>query len=125
VHVYNNVYRAGRNTNYRSSWGAGIESQIYAENNFFEMSTLFGRVEVIDNKKGTRMTAIGNCWREKESCEPTDFVALYNAQSDPDLKPDAGWTPTLYGSAKSAEPVQSAHDRVLSDSGPGRAYNKN
>src|SRR5262249_52487836 len=34
VHVYNNVYRADRNTNYRSSWGAGVESQIYAENNY-------------------------------------------------------------------------------------------
>src|SRR4029077_2876997 len=38
VHVYDNVYRADRNTNYRSSWGAGFESQIFAENNFFEMS---------------------------------------------------------------------------------------
>src|SRR6478609_2800860 len=28
VHVYNNVYRADRNTNYHSSWGAGLESQI-------------------------------------------------------------------------------------------------
>jgi hypothetical protein len=87
------------------------------------MSAVFGPTEAIDNKKGTRMTAIGNCWHEKEICEPTDFVALYNAQSDPDLKPDAGWIPTLYGSAKTAESTKSAHERVLSESGPGRAYN--
>ena len=73
VHVYNNLYRADKNTNYRSSWGAGVESQIYAENNYFEMSAIFGPMEVIDGKKGTRITAVGNCWREKDVCEPTDF----------------------------------------------------
>ncbi|HEY6123503.1 MAG TPA: hypothetical protein VIV63_02540 [Steroidobacteraceae bacterium] len=124
VHVYNNVYRADRNTNYRSSWGAGTESQIYAENNYFEMSASFGPMEVIDGKKGLGMTVVGNCWRSKEgACAPTDFLALYNAQFDPDLKPDAGWTPSLYGSAKSAEPAESARERVLTESGPGRAYN--
>ena len=124
VHVYNNVYRADRNTNYRSSWGVGIESQIYAENNYFEMSNSFGPTEVIDAKKGLAMTVVGNCWREKDAaCAPTDFLALYNAQFDPDLKPDAGWRPTLYGSTKGAEPAESARERVLSESGPGRAYN--
>lgn len=123
VHVYNNVYRADRNTNYRSSWGAGTESQIYAENNYFDMSASFGPMEVIDGKKGTRITAIGNCWRDKVACQPIDLLAAYNAQFDPDLKPDAGWTPTLYGSAKGAEPADSARERVLSESGPGWANN--
>jgi len=123
VHVYDNVYRADRNTNYRSSWGAGLESQIFAENNFFEMSNSFGPTEVIDVKKGQVMTAVGNCWRKEGSCEPMDFLALYNTHFDPDLKPDAGWRPTLYGSAKGAEPAESARERVLSESGPGRAYN--
>ena len=75
VHVYNNVYRADKKTNYRSSWGAGIESQIYAENNYFEMSNIFGPTEVIDGKKGTRITVSGNCWKEKGACEATDFLA--------------------------------------------------
>jgi pectate lyase len=124
VHVYNNVYRADRDTNYRSSWGAGTESRIYAENNYFDMSAGFGPMEVIDGKKGTGMTVTGNCWRSKDgSCTPTDFLALYNAQFDPDLKPDAGWTPSLYGSAKGAEPAESARERVLTESGPGRAHN--
>jgi pectate lyase len=119
VHVYNNVYRANRDTSYRSSWGAGTESQIYAENNYFEMSASFGPMEVIDGKKGTRMTVAGNCWREKDgSCPTVDFLAIYNAQFDPDLKPDAGWTPTLYGATKGAETAESARERVLSNSGP-------
>ncbi|HEU4779986.1 MAG TPA: hypothetical protein VFS58_08905 [Steroidobacteraceae bacterium] len=123
VHVYNNVYRADRNTNYRSSWGAGTESQIYAENNYFDMSASFGPMEVIDGKKGTRIAAVGNCWRQKDACPPIDLLAAHNTRFDPDLGPDAGWTPTLYGSAKGAEPTESARERVLSESGPGWAYN--
>jgi len=123
VHVYDNVYRANKDTNYRSSWGAGVESQIYAENNYFEMSAIFGPSEVIDVKKGTRMTVIGNCWKARDDCDPTDFLALRNTQFDPDLQPDAGWVPTLYGLAGAAEPAKSAHERVLRESGPGWAYN--
>jgi len=120
VHVYNNLYQAGRDTNYYSSWGAGVESQIFAENNYFEMSAMFGPMEVIDGKKGTRITVVGNCWREKAGCEPTDFLALWNANFDPDLQGDAGWTPTLYGSARGAEPAAEARERVLNESGPGK-----
>jgi len=125
VHVYNNVYRADRNTNYHSSWGAGFESQIVAENNYFEMSTMFGPMEAIDGKKGTRMTARGNCWQEKAACEPTDLLAAYNARFDPDLAADAGWIPNLFGPAKAAEAVEAARERVLRESGPGRIYKKN
>lgn len=123
VHVYDNLYRADKNTNYRSSWGAGFESQIYAENNYFEMSPIFGPSEVIDGKKGARMTVIGNCWKQRDECEPTDFLALYNEKFDPDILPYAGWVPTLYGLAPAAEPAKSARERVLTESGPGRAYN--
>jgi pectate lyase len=125
VHVYNNVYRADKETDYRSTWGAGVESQIFAENNYFEMSAIFGPMEVIDGKKGTRITVRGNCWKEKDACEPMDLLAAHNARFDPDLAPDAGWTPSLYGSAKEAEPVEAARERVLRESGPGRVYNKN
>lgn len=121
VHVYNNFYRVGGETNYHSSWGAGVESQIYAENNYFEMSAMFGPMEVIDGKKATRITTRGNCWREKAgACEPTDFVAVWNAKFDPDLSPDAGWTPTLYGSERGADIAAEARERVLGNSGPGK-----
>ena len=125
VHVYNNVYRANRDTAFRSAWGAGFESRIYAENNYFAMSPSFNPLEVIDGKKGTRMTVTGNCWREKDTCAPTDFLAIWNASFDPDLKPDAGWTPSLYGSAAGAEPADDIFQRVLDESGPGRASKKN
>lgn len=120
VHVYNNVYRADRNTQYRSTFGAGTESQIYAENNYFEMSNLFGPAQAIDGKKGSRITVRGSCWTEEDACVPTDLRAAHNARFDPDLAPDAGWTPTLYGPAKQAESAEAARERVLRESGPGR-----
>lgn len=119
VHVYNNVYRADRNSNYRSSWGAGTESQIYAENNYFQMSASFSAMEVIDGKKGSRMTVSGNCWRDKETCVPTDFLAIWNERFDPDLSTDAGWTPSLYGANSGPEKLEVAYQRVLDESGPG------
>lgn len=118
VHVYDNLYRISGDTNYYSSWGVGAESRLYAENNYFELSAGFGPMEVIDVKKGTALTAVGNCWTEKAVCEPTDFIALWNSRFDPDLKSDAGWTPVLYGEARGAEPADVARQRILSESGP-------
>ena len=120
VHVYNNVYRADVNSTFRSAWGAGVESQIFAENNYFHMSASFSPLEVIDGRKGTRMTVIGNCWRERETCEPKDFLSSWNEKFDPDLKRDAGWTPGLYGAASGPETVEAAYQRVLDEGGPGR-----
>jgi pectate lyase len=118
VHVYNNVYRVSPAVSYQSTWGVGVESRIVAENNYFELGTSFSPVEVIDLKKGTRITATGNCWRDRSGCAPVDFVTARNAALDPDLVPDAGWTPTLYGPASSAEPAAEARERVLDGAGP-------
>jgi hypothetical protein len=81
---------------------------------------MYGQLEVIDVKKGTRLTARGNCWHDKQLCEPTDFIAIRNKAFDPDLKPDAGWTPKLYGPASTAEAPEIARERVLAEGGPGR-----
>ena len=107
VHVYNNVYRADKNTNYRSSWGAGTESQIYAENNYFEMSAIFGPMEVIDGKKGTRITVVRQLLEGKGSLRADGFPGGCTTRASiRTLQPDAGWTPSLYGSAKAAEPAE-------------------
>jgi pectate lyase len=121
VHVYNNVYRAGRDSTFRSAWGAGTESQLFAENNYFHMSMSFSPLEAIDGRKGTRLTARGNCWRQTDRCEPTDLLAIWNSKFDPDLSPDAGWTPSLYGATSGPETVEVAYRRVLDEGGPGRA----
>jgi pectate lyase len=114
VHVYNNVYRADADSPFRSAWGAGTESRIYAEANYFHMHASHDPSQVIDGKNATRMTIVGNCWRVKDTCDPTDFP-------HPGLNADAGWTPGLYGAASGPETVDTAYRRVLDEAGPGRA----
>nr|WP_221380123.1 pectate lyase [Actinoplanes polyasparticus] len=95
VDVYNNLYVA-TDEEYSYSLGAGVESSIYAENNYFRLSADVPASDVIAYWKGTRITAIGSLVQiSGRTPQPVDLVAAYNAAHDPDLAPDAGWTPTL------------------------------
>ena len=119
VHVYNNLFRINADTNYGYSWGVGVESQLYAENNALEIddpSVTFD--DVIDRFSGTRITDIGNCVISASGCTVVDFVAAWNAVNNPDLIADAGWTPTLYGPAGRADRVKNVPANVLEHSGP-------
>ena len=61
-------------TNYHSSWGVGVESQhLRGEQLLRASSAMFGPMEVIDGKKGTALTAIGNCWTEKAALRAHRF----------------------------------------------------
>ncbi|MCO8271025.1 polysaccharide lyase family 1 protein [Actinoplanes sp. TRM 88003] len=95
VDVYNNLYVA-TDEEYIYSLGVGVESSIYAENNYFRLSADVPASDVIAYWKGTRITAIGSLVQVSgRAPRPVDLVAAYNAAHDPDLTPDAGWTPTL------------------------------
>ncbi|MGK5682082.1 pectate lyase family protein [Actinoplanes sp. URMC 104] len=95
VDVYNNLYVA-TDDDYSYSLGVGVESSIYAENNYFRLSADVPPSEVIAYWKGTRITAIGSLVQVgSRPAQPVDLVAAYNAAYDPDLLADAGWTPTL------------------------------
>jgi pectate lyase len=95
VDVYNNSYTA-TDEDYGYSLGVGFESSIYAENNYFRLSADVPASEIIHYWKGTRITAIGSLVQVySRPGQPVDLVAAYNAAHDPDLTPDAGWTPTL------------------------------
>jgi pectate lyase len=95
VDVYDNLYVA-TDDEYSYSLGVGVESSIYAENNYFRLSADVPPGTVIHYWKGTRITAIGSLVQVSgRPPVPVDLVAAYNAAFDPDLTPDAGWTPTL------------------------------
>jgi pectate lyase len=95
VDVYDNLYVA-TSADYQYSLGVGVESSIYAQNNYFRLGAGVPAADVIHYWKGTRITAIGSLVQvDGDRARPVDLVAAYNAAYDPDLAPDAGWTPTL------------------------------
>ncbi|MEU8820704.1 polysaccharide lyase family 1 protein [Actinoplanes sp. NPDC048796] len=95
VDVYDNLYVA-TDEEYIYSLGVGVESSIYAENNYFRLSADIAPADVIAYWKGTRITTLGNLVQVSgRTPKPVDLVGAYNAAYDPDLDPDAGWTPTL------------------------------
>ncbi len=100
VHVYNNFYSISNPGNYVYSWGVGIESAIYAQNNFFWVnpSSGIGVDRFIGVYKGTAISATGTLllMPSVSGNAEVDVLAAYNAAYDPDLGSDVGWTPTLF-----------------------------
>ncbi|GIE99307.1 pectate lyase family protein [Paractinoplanes rishiriensis] len=96
VDVYNNLYVATDEETYQYSLGVGVDSAIYAENNYFRLSADVPASNITKYWKGTRMTSTGNLAQTSgRPPVPVDLVAAHNEAYDPDLAPDAGWTPTL------------------------------
>ena len=100
VHVYNNYYKIGNADNYVYSWGVGIESAIYAENNFFKVNPSTGITpdQFIERLNGTAIHESETLLNapSQSGRHEIDVVAAYNAVNDPDLSEDVGWTPTLF-----------------------------
>jgi pectate lyase len=95
VDVYDNLFVATDEA-YAYSLGVGVESSIYAENNYFRLSADIPAANIVKYWKGTRITALGSLVQVSGGRpKPVDLVAAYNNAYDPDLTPDAGWTPTL------------------------------
>jgi pectate lyase len=95
VDVYDNLYTATA-AGYQYSLGVGVESSIYAQNNYFRLGAGVAAADVVHYWKGTRITAIGSLVQAGGGpARPVDLVAAYNAAYEPDLAPDAGWTPAL------------------------------
>lgn len=96
VHVYNNFYGIQGVADYQYSWGAGIQSAIYAENNFFRTDRDVTPDRFIRRFNGTALHASGTLVNGLFNRNRVDVVAEYNAVNDPDLLTDVGWTPTLF-----------------------------
>src|SRR5690606_23445421 len=95
VHVYNNYYKVERQPDFQYSWGVGIESAIYAENNFFRIHKSVTPDRLIARFNGTAIFEAGTLVHAKK-LRPVDLVAEWNAVNDPDLGTDVGWAPSLF-----------------------------
>jgi pectate lyase len=96
VHVYNNFYGIANEGNYQYSWGVGLQSQTYAENNFFATDRDITPDRFISRLNGMAIFERGtlvNGWFRRHL---VDVVDAYNAVNDPDLADAVGWTPTLF-----------------------------
>ncbi|HEY0603776.1 MAG TPA: hypothetical protein VGD58_12735 [Herpetosiphonaceae bacterium] len=114
VHVYNNYYIIPDAASYVYSWGVGFESQIYAQNNYFETSGVTPD-RFIRRFNGTAIHAEGTFVNGRSAHNRVDVLAAYNAVNDPDLGSDVGWTPTLY---TQIHPTQAVPGLVLHQAGP-------
>jgi pectate lyase len=117
VHMYNNYYRINNADNYVYSWGVGIESAAYVENNFFWVNPSTGITpdQFIAVFNGTAIHETGTLLNSPTPRHAVDVVAAYNAVNDPDLSEDVGWTPTLFTSIDETRDVPA---RVQAKAGP-------
>jgi pectate lyase len=95
VHLYDNYYDLRNTPSYQYSWGVGIESAIYAEENFFVIERSFALDQLIERFNGTALSVSGTLVVGPRVRNPLDLVSIWNAANDPDLGADAGWLPTL------------------------------
>lgn len=114
VHVYDNFYVID-SAGYQYSWGAGVESRIYAENNFFLTSPAVPVGNLVHYWKGTVLHATGTLLSTGSWPRAVDPVAEYNAAYDPDLGTDVGWKPTL---VPRLDPTIAVPALVVAHSGP-------
>jgi pectate lyase len=97
VDVYNNYYRIPAADPFQYSWGVGVESMTYAENNYFSLGSDVDPAEIIAEFDGTAITEIGTWARTGGHGigQPISLLDAYNAVNDPQLGDDVGWTPEL------------------------------
>jgi pectate lyase len=118
VDVYNNYYYLTDEDAYSYSWGVGVFSAIYAENNFLLRSADIGLDQFVYDWGGTAMTEIGTLVRVGTGpVRAVNLLAEFNATHDPDLGTDAGWTPALRGPVT---PTVAVPALVNARSGAGR-----
>ena len=114
VHVFNNFYQLPAANAYGYSWGVGVQSQIFAENNFF-MAGAIDAGAFISRFNGTAIFASGTLVNGHSAHDRVDVVQAYNDTHDPDLLPVVTWTPVL---VDELHPAQAVPGLVAHGAGP-------
>ena len=114
VHVYNNLYEVTDPHQFVYGWGVGVESQLYAHHNYFELGSVQPD-QIIYNWGGKQIYAADNMVKNQAGSSVVDLVAAFNAVNDPDLPNTASWTPALVAELT---PVQDVPALVRAKAGP-------
>jgi pectate lyase len=122
VHIYNNYYKICATPGYAYSFGVGIQSQIYAEENFFlvgpsaiALSRIISRFNGTSIHEAGSLVGIASASGWERPLRYADLVAEYNAVNDPDLAPTVAWAPALFRNLHNAHAVPL---RVTLQAGP-------
>jgi pectate lyase len=121
VDVYNNYFYATDEDTYVYSWGVGVFSSVYVENNMVLRSADIPLDAVAFDWRGGQpggITEIGSMTRVGTGpVTAVSFVDAFNATHDPDLTP-TDFVPTLRASAP--DPTSTVQSSVGSKSGAGK-----
>jgi pectate lyase len=117
VHVYNNYYEVPDAETFVYALGVGVQSQIFAEGNYYRLGRAVSPAALLYNWGGTAITTRNDVLRVGGSVKPVNLVSVYNAANDPDFTPDAGWTPTMH---TRIDPAVSVRLSVSQKAGAGK-----
>ena len=93
VHVYDNWFVNTDAALFSYNLGAGVESQIIAQNNAFTLAPGINPATIVKGWGGTQLREEGSVVIRDGKAECVDLVAAYNATPDADLADTASWTP--------------------------------
>lgn len=99
IHLYNNHYTVSTQAagHYGYSWGVGVESQIYAQNNHFRVDDAVLPEYFTDRFNGQRIHVAGTLLNGVSMNSAIDPLAAFNAANGNTLDGTVDWTPTLHG----------------------------
>jgi pectate lyase len=119
VHVYNNYYEFNKDAAYAFQyvWGVGVESKIYAQNNYFQFDWNADVSKIIKNWNGTSIYEEGSIVNRKGKSNKVDLVKEYNKSNSEKLDENVGWKPNLY---KKIDPTKSVPAKVKAKAGAGK-----
>jgi pectate lyase len=118
VHVYNNYYEFTNESEYKFDYalGVGIESKIYAQNNYFEFDYDVNPSKIIRAWKGTTVFEEGSYVNGKSKAKQVDLIKAHNAANDVQFTENVGWKPTLF---TKVHPTQAVPALVKAKAGAG------
>jgi len=110
VHVYNNVYDIFNPTSYVYSWGVGVDSKIFAENNVFIAQDVKPD-QLVRVFNGTALHATGTVFGPPGDFKPVEVVPAT-------LSSDVGWTPGQNLVIRFDPPSSALVDLLRNEAGP-------